>query len=197
MTEDTIVQVRDRDRDRWVDYARTDRASALSAIEARKLPGHTTTEELRAIDWITHEEIAMTTTTAVPSEVVAELRTRREAGETLAELKKAFPGLSAATIKETVSQPGQVVGDYPKLEAAGIVSKPALDPGDASGADGANGSTDRKPRRAKARAPKAPAKSTKATAPKATGRKKAPATIAAPEGFSRGPIRSSLPPSSG
>ena len=56
--EDTIVQVRDRARTGWVDYARTTRAAALAAIQAGRLPSHAKPEELRAVDWITHEEVA-------------------------------------------------------------------------------------------------------------------------------------------
>jgi hypothetical protein len=127
--EDTIVQVRSADGTGWVDYARTDRASALAALAARRLPGHRSTEELRAIDWITHEEVTMPTTdptavvlpkpkrqrrpvttdtlpaaTELDPETVAQLRSERANGVTLAELRKAFPSLSSATIRKALGE---------------------------------------------------------------------------------------------
>jgi hypothetical protein len=55
-TEDTIVQIRGKDGE-WTDYARTTRREALATLEAGKLPGHSKPEPLRAVDWITKEEI--------------------------------------------------------------------------------------------------------------------------------------------
>jgi hypothetical protein len=55
-TEDTIVQIRGEDGE-WTDYARTTRPEALAALEAGRLPGHSKPEPLRAVDWITKEEI--------------------------------------------------------------------------------------------------------------------------------------------
>jgi len=68
--EDTVVQVRDQKGD-WTDYARTTRAQALAAIAAGTLPGHTAPEPLRAVDWISKEEIAMTTKTTAQAETSA------------------------------------------------------------------------------------------------------------------------------
>jgi hypothetical protein len=62
--EDTIVQVRDRAGDGWTDYARTTRAEALAAVRAGRLPGDSQSEPLRAVDWITKEEVAVTTRTS-------------------------------------------------------------------------------------------------------------------------------------
>ena len=64
--EDVIVQIRDQKGD-WTDYARTTRAAALAAVAAVAavaagiLLGHTAPEPIRAVDWITHEEVAVST----------------------------------------------------------------------------------------------------------------------------------------
>jgi hypothetical protein len=58
--EDVIVQIRDQKGD-WTDYARTTRAAALAAVAAGILPGHTAPEPIRAVDWITHGEVAVST----------------------------------------------------------------------------------------------------------------------------------------
>jgi len=55
-TEDTIVQVRNESGE-WTDYARTTRREALAALEAGRLPGKSEPEPLRAVDWITREEV--------------------------------------------------------------------------------------------------------------------------------------------
>jgi hypothetical protein len=88
-----------------VDGLREDDASRRARrYRGREAPGPAKPEELRAVDWITKEEITMTTTTAtVPAEVAEQVRTRRAGGETLAELRKAFPDLSAAAIRSAVA----------------------------------------------------------------------------------------------
>jgi len=55
-TEDTIVQVRNGSGE-WTDYARTTRREALAALAAGRLPGKAEPEPLRAVDWITKEEV--------------------------------------------------------------------------------------------------------------------------------------------
>jgi hypothetical protein len=71
----------------------------------------------------------MTTTVApaatdLDAETVAQLRSERSSGVTIAELRKAYPSLSAATIRKAVGEPGQKPPtlDLPKLDA--IVSTP-------------------------------------------------------------------------
>jgi hypothetical protein len=152
--EDTIVQVRDRSGTGWTDYARTTRAAALAAVEAGRLPGHAEPEELRAVDWISKEEIEVATRTAhaqaqakveetkaratangVPAEVAEELRSKRAEGVSLAELRKLHPELTAAQIKAAVEAPAPTL-DLPKLDA--IITGPTVE------------EPKRKPRRAKA-----------------------------------------------
>jgi hypothetical protein len=55
-TEDTIVQIKDK-QGAWTDYARTTRSQALATVAKGKLPGHRKTEPLRAVDWITKDEV--------------------------------------------------------------------------------------------------------------------------------------------
>ena len=75
MTEDTIVQIRDEKGD-WTDYSRTTRPEALAAVTAGILPGHSRPEPLRAVDWISKEEIAVTETkTLTPKDLAEKLST--------------------------------------------------------------------------------------------------------------------------
>jgi hypothetical protein len=54
--EDTIVQILD-EKGAWIDYARTTRDDALAAVVAGHLPNNNRPEPMRAVDWITKEEI--------------------------------------------------------------------------------------------------------------------------------------------
>src|SRR5215208_4725912 len=100
MTEDTIVQVSNVSGG-WEDLGRATRAEALATVERGTVPGlDLHGASLRAIDWITREEITMTTTatTDIDAETVQQLRHERAKGMTIAELHKAFHSLSAETI---------------------------------------------------------------------------------------------------
>jgi len=103
--DDTIVQVRN-EAGEWVDYARTDRASALSALEAKTLPGHAKPEELRAVDWITREEITMTTRTATA-------RARTKAADTKA--RSDANGKAEEEAREAINE---IVDDAAKAQEA-------------------------------------------------------------------------------
>lgn len=125
MAEDTLVQVRDSAEGEWADLLRTTRSEALATVERRSVPGlDLDGAALRAVDWITREEVPMTTRTAtkvaaekvettkarsdangsVPptDEEATELRKARASGTTLAELRRSYPSLSLATIRKTV-----------------------------------------------------------------------------------------------
>jgi hypothetical protein len=132
MNEDTLVQVSNVSGG-WEDLGRSTREEALATVARGTVPGldlHGAT--LRAVDWITREEVTMTTTTVpVPADLDAEtaqqLRHERANGVTLAELRKAYPSLSLATIKAAVSGVETAkppTTDYKKLEEAGIVKTP-------------------------------------------------------------------------
>jgi hypothetical protein len=114
--EDTVVQIQDGEG-RWTDYARTTRAAALAAVAAGTLPGHPDPEPLRAVDWITKEDVMTTTLEApeaqpevaritqvedLPDPVRADIVSRREAGETLAELKTRFAHVDPAVIRDVL-----------------------------------------------------------------------------------------------
>jgi hypothetical protein len=139
-TEDTIVQVKQGRR--WVDYARTTRTEAMAAVAAGKLPGHRKAEELRAVDWITHEEVkpeptatttgysgsgstaSRTTMTKDDRDLIAAARL---AGTTLAELKKAWPQYTAEQIREALPAPSSKAPakQEPKTRTRKANEKPA------------------------------------------------------------------------